>query len=226
MGEKIVKLTPAQRFIAKKMKETVVNSPQATTCFDVDMGPVMALKEKLKAEGKNVTVAAFLVKAVALAVKENPKMNSRFINGEIHMYDEVNVAMAMAVPNGLIVPVIKNADTKDLVAISQDIKTLKEKVDAGKLGPEDMQGGTCSLTSLGNGRNDIVLPIVNDDITLLLGAGSTHKKPVVLDDDTIGIKNIANFSCNTNHCVMYGAEVGKFCTDFAEILENAEEKLK
>ena len=88
-----------------------------------------------------------------------------------------------------------------------------------------MSGATCTISSLGNGKNDIVLPMLNDDQCVMLGAGSVKKKPVVLEDGSIAARDIMNMSCTTNHCIVYGSEVGKFCIDIAEILENAEKYL-
>lgn len=225
MGEHIIAMNPAQKFIAKKMRETNNNHPQAVTCFDVDMTALLQLKEKHKAQGRNVTITAYLVKGYQIALSRNPLMNSRWINNEIHQYDEFNVGIAMAMDRGLIVPVVKNVETKSCEQISDEIKIFKEKNANGKLTMDDMVGATCTISSLGNGKNDIVLPMLNDDQCVMFGAGSIRKKPVALENGDIVARDIMNMSCTTNHCIVYGSEVGKFCIDVAEILENAEKYL-
>lgn len=225
MAERIIELNGAQRFIAGKMKNTNREYPQAVTCFDVDMTRLLDLKKQNDEAGIKVTVTAYIVKAYSMALRKNPLMNSRYIDGKIHQYDEINVGVAMAIDRGLIVPVVKRAETKSCKQISDEIKEFREKNRTGQLTMDDMAGGTCTLSSLGSGRNDIVLPMLNDDQCVMLGAGSIKKKPVVLEDGSIAAREIMNMSCTTNHCVVYGAEVGKFCGDMAEILENADEYL-
>lgn len=225
MGEQIVAMNPAQKFIAKKMKETNMNHPQAVTCFDVDMTALLDLKKRHRDAGRNITITAYLVKAYYIALSRNPLMNSRWIKDEIHQYDEFNVGIAMAIDRGLIVPVVKNTERKSCDEISDEIRSFKEKNSAGRLTMDDMSGATCTISSLGNGKNDIVLPMLNDDQCVMLGAGSVKKKPVVLEDGSIAARDIMNMSCTTNHCIVYGSEVGKFCIDIAEILENAEKYL-
>lgn len=210
-----------QRFIANKMKETVANNPQAVTCFDVEMGPIFDLKKKLEADGSKVTVAALLIKAASVALMKQPIMNSRFIDGEIHVYDEVNMGVAMAIPRGLIVPVIRNTEKKSCREISDELKEIKRKFESNSLTPEDMQGATATITSLGPGKNHICLPILNGDQTLMVGAGSTRRLPAEMDDGTIGIKEFMNISITSNHCIVYGAEVSEFCSVLGEIIEKA-----
>lgn len=225
MGETVVKLTPAQKFIAKKMKQVNTECPQAVTAFDVDMTNLLALKKKQDEAGNKITITAYMIKAFALALQKSPIMNSRFIDNQIHMFDEFNVGVAMAVPRGLIVPVIKNVENKSCSTISQELKGLKEKFANNNLTADDMAGGTCTISSLGNGKNDLVLPMINEDQCVMLGVGSTKKKPVVMEDGSIVARDIVNISCTSNHCIVYGAEVGKFCADIAEIIENADKYL-
>lgn len=226
MGKTVVKLNPAQKFIAGKMKQVHSENPQAVTAFDVDMTNLLALKKKHESEGSKITVTAYIVKAYVLALLRSPLMNSRYIDNEIHMYDEVNVGIAMAVPRGLIVPVIRNAESKSCSTISKELKELKEKFKNNQLSSDDMTEGTCTISSLGNGKNDLVLPIINENQCVMLGVGSTKKKPVVMEDGSIQARDIANISCTSNHCIVYGAEVGKFCSDIAEIIENADKYLE
>lgn len=225
MGEHIVAMNPAQKFIARKMKETNNNHPQAVTCFDVDLTALLDLKQKHKVKGQNITITAYLVKAYQIALSKNFLMNSRWINNEIHRYDEFNVGIAMAMNRGLIVPVVKNVEVKSCKEISDEIRLFKDKNYSGQLTMDDMSGATCTISSLGNGKNDIVLPMLNDDQCVMLGAGSIKKRAVVLEDGSIVARDIMNMSCTTNHCIVYGSEVGQFCIDIAEILENAEKYL-
>lgn len=222
MGHKIVKLTPTQKYIASRMRETIVNNPQAVTAFDVDMGPLLKMKQDYLSKGKNITVTAFLIKALAVALERSPMLNSRFENDEFMVYEEINVGVAMSTERGLIVPVIREVGKIDLEEIGKKLKEIKEKFQEGELTMEDLQGSTVTISSLGFGRNDMILPILNNNESLLIGAARTRKMPAVMEDGSIGVKDIANISCTNNHCVTYGEPIGRFCTDYAEIIENPE----
>lgn len=222
MAEKIIKMTPMQKYNAKIMRETVVNNPQATSLFDADMGPLFALKKKYTESGEKYTVTTFLVKVLALAMKKSPDLNSRFVNNEIHVYDEINIGVATATHKGLIVPVIKNADLKTLKQITEEISSFRERFQKNKITIDDLQGGTVTISSLSSGRCDAMLPILNNNECLIIGVPRTKKIPVVLEDGKIVVKDIAKISVAINHCITYGTPSVAFANDFAEIIENIE----
>lgn len=226
MAERVVKMTPSQKFIAKKMRETIVANPQAATGFDVDMGPLLKYKEALEEKGQKVTVTALLVKALAVALQKSPSLNSRFVNDQIYEYDEINAGVAMSTSKGLIVPVIKNTESKSAFEISQEIKGLREQFENNKMTPDNLTGGTVTISSIGGGRNDMIYPILNNNECILVGAGRTRKVPAVMNDGTVGVKDICHINIMNNHCITYGVPIGIFCTDYAEIIENPELYLK
>jgi len=219
LSGKKVKLSPTQRMIVTKMRETIVNNPQAATLFDVDMGHILKLKDEYAEKQIKITVTAFLIKALSLSLEKSPNLNSRFVDNELYVYDEINVGVAMSTEKGLIVPIIANTEKKTVEKIADDLHDLRERFKNNKLTMDDFAGGTVTISSLSGGRNDIILPILNNNECLLVGVARTKKTPAVMDDGTVGVKDMANISIMNNHCITYGMPIGIFCTDYAEIIE-------
>ena len=152
MGEKRVRLTAMRRYIGKALQHSVVTYPQASGFFQADTTDLLAMKARMKDEGKNVSFTAFITRAVALAVKDFPQLNARIEENEIIMYDEVNPGIAIADEKGLYVMVLRNAEQKTPAQISAEIAEMTQKVHEGKVVPEDMAGGRGARTPWGNSR--------------------------------------------------------------------------
>lgn len=209
-----------RRFIGKSMQYSVMTYPQASGFFQADTTELFALKKRLEAEGKHISFTSFVTKAVAIALQDHPELNARIENEEIIYYSEVNPGIAVADDKGLFVMVVRNAGEKTPLEISDEIRLLTEKVHSHKVVPEDMQGGTVTISSAGTGRTEIFTSIVTNDQALILGVGRTKKQPVVLPDDTIAVRTMTWFATNMNHLLVDGRSVSRFRDRLCEVLEH------
>ena len=219
MTEKRVRMSPMRRYIGKALKESVISYPQASGFFQADTTELFALKERLKAEGKHISFTAFVTKAVSIALKDFPELNARAEGDSILLYDEVNPGIAIADEKGLYVMVVKDAGAKSPLEISEEIKRLTQKVRDNTVTPEDMAGGTVTISSAGTGRTEIFTSIVTNDEALILGVGRTKKQPVVMPDGTIAARSMTWFATNMNHLLVDGRSVSRFRDRLGEILE-------
>jgi pyruvate dehydrogenase E2 component (dihydrolipoamide acetyltransferase) len=215
-----------RRYVGKALQHSVVTYPQASGFFQVNTTALLAMKKKYAEEGKSVSFTAFVVKAVALALREFPQLNARVEGDELILYDEINPGIAIADEKGLYVMVLRDAGNKSLLQISEAIREVTEKVRENTLLPEDMTGGTITISSAGTGRTEIFTSIVTNDQALIIGVGRTKKQPVVLPDDTLGVCSMTWFATNMNHLITDGRPVSRFRDRLGEILENPEVSLK
>lgn len=223
MSEKRVRMSPMRRYIGKALQQSVVTYPQAHGFFQADTTELFALKNKWAAEGKKISFTAFVTKAVAIALQDYPELNARSEGNEIVLYDHVNPGIAIADDKGLYVMVLRNAEEKNVLQISDDIREMTQKVRNNTVVPEDMAGGTISISSAGTGRTEIFSSIVTNDQALILGVGRTKKQPVVTEDDTIAVRSMTWFATNMNHLLVDGRSVSRFRDRLGEILENPEQ---
>ncbi|GHV54631.1 hypothetical protein FACS1894206_07840 [Deltaproteobacteria bacterium] len=226
MAEKRVRLNAMRRYVGKALQHSVVTYPQASGLFQVDTTPLLAMKQRYAEEGKNVSFTAFVVKAVALALGDFPQLNARIEDDELVLYDEINPGIAIADDKGLYVMVLRDAGSKSLLQISDAIREMTRKVRENKVLPEDMTGGTITISSAGTGRTEIFTSIVTNDQALIIGVGRTKRQPVVLPDDTVGVRSMTWFATNMNHLITDGRPVSRFRDRLGEILEDPEVCLK
>ena len=222
MSENRVRLSPMRRYVGKALQYSVVTYPQASGFFQADTTALFEMKDQLKAEGYPVSFTAFITKAVAIALKDFPQLNSRVENNELVMYDEVNPGIAIADDKGLYVMVLRNADRKSVYEISNEIREMTQKVRENKVTPDDMAGGTISISSAGTGRTEIFTSIVTNDQALIIGVGRTKQQPVVLKDGSIGVRRMTWIATNMNHLITDGRPVSRFRDRLGEILETPE----
>ncbi|RLG91926.1 MAG: 2-oxo acid dehydrogenase subunit E2 [Candidatus Hecatellales archaeon] len=220
---KIVPLTGIRKTIGKRMAQSLQTAPQLTITMEVDMGEVVKLREQVVSETEKklslrVTYTDIIVMAVAKALKEFPFMNSRLEEDKLKLLEEVNVGVATAIEDGLVVPVVKNADKKSLVEISSNIRSLVEKARQGKLSIEDVSGGTFTVTNLGMYGVDVFTPIINPPESAILGVGRIVEKPVVKDGQIV-IRPITILSLTFDHRVTDGAQAAVFLQRIKELLE-------
>ena len=221
---KFIPLKGVRKVIAQRMTESFRDVPHFYLSVEVDMSAVRALREKVKDEVEKrakvkLTVTDILVKIVASALKSNPSMNSRVEGDQIHLLDEVNIGVAIALEDGLIVPVVRNADQKSLTEITSDIKNLIRRAKRGKLALEDVTGGTFTLSNMGMLGIDMMSAIINPPECSILGVGRTTEKPVV-ERGEIKIKPMAWLTLSSDHRIVDGAAAGFFLNRIREIIEN------
>ena len=209
------------------MKSLVVNAPN-TMSGDFDFTAMVQYREQLVAReadlGTRITYAELLIWAVSRALKRFPFMNSSLIDNEIKVWKNVNVGMAVALGDhgekGLVVPIIREAGRKSLVEISQDAKALGEKARSDRLMPEDMSGGTFTVSVFGSvGVSSYSTPIINMPEAGILGIGRLIKKPIVRNDEIV-IAPMLPYSLTHDHRIIDGAAAERFLTILKDIIEN------
>jgi 2-oxoglutarate dehydrogenase E2 component (dihydrolipoamide succinyltransferase) len=180
--------------------------------------------EFLKRQGLKLTFTPVFIEAIAKAVRDYPQVNASVDGTRILIHKDINVGMAVSLPNfNLIVPVIRNADQKNLFGIQRDVTDLAERARASKLKPDEITGGTISLTNLGSFGTLAGTPIINQPQTAIIAVGSIKKRPVVMETpsgDAIMIRHMMILSITYDHRVIDGALGGLFLNRMVTYLEN------
>ena len=223
-ADKLIPLKGIRKIIARRMTESFRDTPHFYLSVEVDMSAVQDLKERVKDEVEKrakvrLTLTDILVKVVASALKEHPIINSRIEGDQIRLLEEINVGVAIALDDGLIVPVVHHADQKSLTEIASVIRNLTRRARRGKLTLEDVGGGTFTLSNMGMLGIDKINPIINPPECSILGVGRTVEKPVVQGGE-IKIKPMAWFSLSSDHRIVDGAAAGLFLNHIHKIIEN------
>ena len=221
-GSRIGKVIPfagVRKVIADKMMKSLHDMAQANHRMKVDMTEIVRFKEKLKADNIKVSYTDILVKVVSEALLDFPIVNSSLTGEGILVKDYVNMGLAVAAENGLIVPVIREADLMTLEEISTASAELIDKAKNGKLMPDDYTGGTFTITNLGMFDIDEFTAIINPPESAILAIGKITRTPVV-EDDSIVIKPIMTLSLTYDHRVIDGAPAAQFLQRVKQILQN------
>jgi pyruvate dehydrogenase E2 component (dihydrolipoamide acetyltransferase) len=233
LGE-VVPMTPMRKIIAQRMVESKRTSAHVHTVYEIDMTRVMNLREKIKKQfeqknGVKLTPTTFFARAAVKGLREFPIVNSSVEGDSIHYHRNINIGIAVALDWGLIVPVIKNAEEKNIVGLQRAISDLGDRARAKKLKPEDVQGGTFTITNPGQFGQMFGLPIISQPQVAIMGIGSIKKMPVVMTDengtDSIAIRQICHVSMGYDHRIIDGAVADQFLRSVARFLENWNEEL-
>ena len=228
-GDEIIPMDRVRKIIAEHMVLSKRTSPHVTSFIDADVTRLMnwrnAYKDKfMAAEGQKLTLTPIFIDAVAKALYELPMVNISVDGDNIIKKKNINIGMATALPDGnLIVPVIKNANEKNLTGLAKAVNDLAERARMNKLKPDEITGGTFTITNFGSYDNLAGTPIINQPQAAILGTGVVRKTPVVIettDGDMIAIRQIMILSLSYDHRVIDGALAGKFLHKVKEILEN------
>jgi 2-oxoglutarate dehydrogenase E2 component (dihydrolipoamide succinyltransferase) len=228
-GDEIIPMDRVRKLIAEHMVMSKRTSPHVTSFIDADVTRLVnwrnANKERfLAAEGQKLTLTPIFIDAVARALYEFPMVNISVEGSNIVKKKNINIGMATALPDGnLIVPVIKNANEKNLTGLAKAVNDLAERARNNKLKPDEISGGTFTITNFGSYNNLAGTPIINQPQAAILGTGVVRKTPSVIetpDGDMIAIRQIMILSLSYDHRVIDGALAGKFLHKVKEILEN------
>ncbi len=222
--EKVIALTGMRKTIAERLLASKTQIPHFYLSVSLDGGPLMALRKEINAMAEKdgaqkLTVNDFILLAAARAAAAVPKINAAYDGDAIIEYAEVNLAVAVAVEDGLITPVIKKANTLTLREISAAMKELAAKARGKKLKPEEYQGGTLTLSSLGGFGIESFLPIINPPQAFILGIGAITKQPVVTENDQIAIGHRLVISASGDHRVIDGAVAAEYLNTLRHLLE-------
>ena len=221
--EKPVKVNPLRRSIAANMTNSWHTSPRVTYTRPVEATAMKELRAKLKdglkEQGIKLTYNHILMKVVAKALTEFPDINASFADNMLTRHKHVNMGLAVAKGDGLIVPNVKNCEEKSLAQIAKETEALIEATRSGKLGMEDMTGGTFTISSLGPYGITSFSPIINQPELAILGVCDMVDTPVVRDGQIV-IRPMMNLSLTADHRVVDGVMASKFLKRIAELLEN------
>lgn len=228
-GDEVFEMDRMRRLIADHMVMSSHLSPHVTSFIDVDVTNIVNWRNKIKKqilerEGEKITFTPIFINATAQALMEYPQVNASLDGYKVIIRKKINIGMAAALPNGnLIVPVIKDADQKSLLGTAKIVNDLAKRSRENKLQPDDIQGGTFTLTNFGSFDSLTGTPIINQPQVAILGVGAIRKKPVVIETsggDMIGIRHIMILSMAYDHRIVDGALGGKFLRRIKELLEN------
>lgn len=219
-------LTPLRRMIADRMAKSATEIPQAWTLIEVDVSQLVELRlavqsEFEKKEGINLTYLPFVVKVVAECLKENPLLNSSWSGTYITLKKQINIGLAAAAPEGLVVPVIHDADTLSLPALAQKVFDLTSRARRGQLRLEDVHGGTFTLNNTGVLGSIASKPLINYPQAAILTTEAIVKRPMVIDD-VIAIRSMMNLCLSFDHRVIDGSEASAFVSRVKNRLETIE----
>ncbi len=228
-GDQIIEMDRMRKLIADHMVMSKQVSPHVTSFIDVDVTNVVNWRNKvkdsfLKREGEKITYTPIFFEATAKALKEYPQINASVDGYNMVIRKNINIGMATALPSGnLIVPVIKNVDQKNLLGITKSVNDLAVRARANKLLPDEIQGGTFTITNFGSFDSITGTPIINQPQVAILAVGAIRKQPAVLETamgDVIAIRHIMILSMAYDHRIVDGALAGMFLRRMKEILEN------
>jgi len=219
----IVELSGIRKIIAERMTMSVQTNASVTLHTEVDATSLVELRGQLNeiVQGQeiNITYTDLIVKIVAHTLREHPRINATLTDEGIQLLADINIGVAVALEDGLVVPVVRNVDQIGLGAISGQIKTLADKARNNQLAPGELQDGTFTLTNLGNYGVDAFTPIINPPESAILGVGRIIKKPVVHNDE-ITIRHMLTLSLTFDHRIVDGAPAAQFLQTVSEYIQN------
>ena len=215
--------------IAEHMVLSKRTSAHVTTVHKVDMTKVAKMRERHKAEfqqryGFSLTYLSFVTRATVEAIRAYPIVNASIEGNNILYHNNINIGIAVALENGLIVPVIRNADEKNITGLQRAIVDLSTRARSRQLRPEEVQGGTFSITNFGTFGSVFATPIINQPQVAILGVGSVEKTPVVIDD-AIAIRSVAYLALTFDHRIIDGALADQFTGKVKSVLEDWSEEI-
>ena len=228
-GDKeIIEMDRMRKLIADHMVMSKQTSPHVTSFVEADVTTLVNWRNRIKSdfkkqEGQNITFTPIFIEAVAKAIKDFPMINVSVDGTNIVIHKDINIGMAAALPSGnLIVPVVKGADQMNLIGITKTVNDLANRARNNQLKPDEIQGGTFTLTNVGSFGNVMGTPIINQPQVAIMAVGSIKKKPAVIETphgDLIGIRHMMFLSLSYDHRVVDGALGGSFLRKVADYLE-------
>jgi 2-oxoglutarate dehydrogenase E2 component (dihydrolipoamide succinyltransferase)/2-oxoisovalerate dehydrogenase E2 component (dihydrolipoyl transacylase) len=214
-GEEILPLTPMRKTIAERMVKSRQTSAHVVTFFEADFSAIAKFRE-----GRQLTYLPFVVNAVVRAIKDVPVLNSSWSDQGIVLRKDIHVGLAVALEEGLLVPVVRHADRKGLSELAKEVADLAERARTKKLNPEEVQGGTFTITNHGGAGSLFSTPIINQPQIAILGVGAVQKRPVVVND-AIAIRPMSYLSLSFDHRVIDGATADRFMSQVKAYLEQS-----
>jgi 2-oxoisovalerate dehydrogenase E2 component (dihydrolipoyl transacylase) len=224
--EEIAPLTPMRRAIAEHMVRSVQSAPHVTTVFEVDLGRVGAHREQMRAalerQGLRLTYTAYFVQAAAQALRAVPQLNGRYSEAGLVLNRRVHIGVAVALDEGLLVPVVRDADERSLAGLARAVGDLSSRARSRRLAADEVQGGTFTITNHGVSGSLFATPIINQPQSAILGVGAIVRRPVVVEQagiEAIAIRPMCYLSLTFDHRVCDGAAADGFLATIKRFLE-------
>jgi 2-oxoglutarate dehydrogenase E2 component (dihydrolipoamide succinyltransferase) len=224
-------LSRLRKIISKRMVESLQTSAQLTQVVEVDVTNVARLRDSAKAdflarEGVKLTYLPFFAKAAIDALKQHPALNATIDTeaGEVTYYDREHIAFAVDTEKGLLTPVVKDAGDLSMAGLAKKIADVAQRTRTNKIGPDELSGGTFTITNLGSVGALWDTPIINQPQVAILGPGAVVKRPVVIDDpnlgETIAVRHMVYLALTYDHRLVDGADAGRFLSEVKQRLES------
>jgi 2-oxoglutarate dehydrogenase E2 component (dihydrolipoamide succinyltransferase) len=228
-GTRVEPMSMMRQSIAKHMVFSKQTSAHVTTVHKVDFTKVAKVRDRAKGNvqaqyGFSLTFLPFVLKATCVALRQFPILNASIDGTNIIYYRDINLGIAVALENGLIVPVIRNADEKSVIGLQRSVADLAARARSRHLRPEEVQGGTFSITNFGSFGSVFATPVINQPQVAILGIGTVEKTPVVIDD-AIAIRSIAYLALTFDHRLIDGALADQFTAKVKSVLEGWTEEI-
>lgn len=222
-GVKTRKVEGIRKIIGERMSQSAFTAPHVTLVTEIDMSEAVEMRRQLlpaieNKTGFRLSYTEIILKAAALALTLHPTVNASLREDHIVLHDQVHIGLAVAIPDGLVVPVVKDADRKGLAELTAECKTLARLARENKLQPDQLSGGTFTLSNLGMYAVDAFTPIINQPESAILGIGRIHEKPVGVNGSIV-LRPMMTASLSFDHRVIDGAPAGAFLTELKQLLE-------
>ena len=223
----IIPLSGIRGRVAERMFESWNTIPRVTEVMQVDMSATVAFREAMLGQweqqyGFRVSLNDMITKAVALALSRHPRLNATLVDREVHVHNQINIGVAVNLDEGLIVPVVRGVDQKDLGQIGRESRELAEKARAGRLQLDDLSDGTFTITNLGTTGIDLFTPIINPPQVAILGVGMIQRRPVVVGD-ALAIRPSAYLCLVFDHRALDGVPAAYFLQELQQLLAKPQE---
>ena len=234
LAGQVVPLSRMRAIIAERMVESMRVSPHVHTVYKVDMTRIVKIRDHEKAgferaNGVKLTFMPFIAAAVVEALRKHPVVNASLVDGAVHYHQNINLGIAVALEWGLIVPVVKEAETLSFLGLARAIADLAERARTKKLRPEEASGSTFTLTNSGIFGDEFSTPIINQPESAILAISGLKKEAVVLTDaegnDTIAIRSMQHFTLGFDHRTIDGADACRFMLELKKTLEGWDKKI-
>jgi 2-oxoglutarate dehydrogenase complex dihydrolipoamide succinyltransferase (E2) component len=220
-ADEILPFTQMRKTIAERMVKSRQTSAHVVTFFEADFSGIAKFREDRSREGKSLTYLPFVVSAVARALRDMPVMNSSWGDQGIVIKKDIHMGIAVALEEGLLVPVVRNPDRKSLTVLAKEVTDLAERARTKRLNPEEVQGGTFTITNHGGFGSLFSAPIIHQPQIAIMGVGAIQKRPVVIND-AIAIRPMTYLSLSFDHRVIDGATADQFMSKVKGYLEQSQ----
>lgn len=221
-SSEVASLSRMQATIVRRMLESKTTVPHFYLTLEVDMSAAKAMRAEVNAawsKEEHISFNDLVIRATAMSLMRHPDANGSYQDGGFVYHKEANIGIAVAVPNGLLVPVLRNCDTKPLRQLTVEAKVLVERTREGKNRPGDLEGGTFTVSNLGMFGVRDFYAIVNPPQSAIIAVGGIEPRPVVRDGEIV-VRDIMYLSISADHRILYGAPAAEFLRDLKDLLEN------